>query len=145
MSWWKSTAALALLAGCAQVGAPPGGTVLAGYHRAVDRTFTEEPFARGALAVVARESGELRTFGLVPCQGGAAICAGSAQGPAGRLSRTPEYFVVDGLYGRRFWLSYGGDGYVERAGTYVPLAWDARINGTGFGIDGALETPYRHD
>ncbi len=145
MSWWKMAAALTLVAGCAERGAPPGEAVLTGYQRSIDRTFTEEPFARGALAVVARENRELQTFSLVPCQGGAAICAGSEQGPVGRLSRTPEYFVVDGLYGRRFWLSYGGDGYVERAGTYIPLAWDARINGTGFGMDGALETPFRHD
>jgi hypothetical protein len=145
MSWWKATAALAILGGCAEVGASPGDAAFESYRRGFDRTFTEEPFVRGALAVVARENGELMTFGLVPCQGGAAICAGSAQGPAGQLSRTPEYFVVDGLYGRRFWLSYGGDGYVERAGIYIPLAWDARINGTGFGTDGALETPFRHD
>lgn len=145
MSWWKTAVGLTLVAGCAEMGAPPGEAVLTGYQRAFDQTFTEEPFARGALAVVAREDGELRTFGLVPCQGGAAICAGGVDGPVGRLSRTPEYFVVDGLYGRRFWLSYGGDGYVERAGTYIPLAWDARVNGTGFGTEGALETPFRHD
>lgn len=145
MSWWKAAALLGLLAGCAEMGTPSGEAVLAGYQRSIDRTFTEAPFARGALAAAARENGELRTFNLVPCQGGAAVCAGSAQGPAGRLTRTPEYFVVDGLYGRRFWLSYGGDGYVERAGTYIPLAWDARVNGAGFGTDGAIETPYRHD
>lgn len=145
MSWWKMAALLGPLAACADVGIPPGGAVLAGYQQGFDRTFTEEPFARGPLAVVAREGREFQTFSLVPCEGGAAICAGSTQGPAGRLSRTPEYFVVDGLYGRRFWLSYGGDGYVERAGTYIPLAWDARINGTGFGTDDAIETPFRHD
>ena len=158
MTWWKATAALALLGGCADLGLPPysptenlalqerlaAPVLWATYQREFEQRFTEEPFELGQLALVASEGGELRTWSLVPCQGGASICGGSEGGPAGRLLRTPDYFVVEGLYGRRFWLSYGGDGYVERVGTYVPLAWDARPNGTGPGFDPALETPFRH-
>lgn len=155
MSWRKAVAALLLLGGCAELGLPPVDPVAieaqldpevvwAGYQREFERNYTEEPFDRGSLALVATEDGELRSWLLAPCQAGAAVCGGSPGGPAGRLLRTPDYVVVEGLYGRRFWLSYGGDGYVERQGTYVPLAWDARENGTGPGTGPVLETPDRH-
>lgn len=158
MTWWKAIAALALLGGCAELGLPPTSpaealaleerlaapVLWASYQREFERTYAEEPFEVGSLALIATEDGELRTWSLVPCQGAAAICGGNASGPAARLLRTPDYFVVEDLYGRRFWLSYGGDGYVERQGTYVPLAWDARPNGTGPGFDPVLETPYPH-
>jgi hypothetical protein len=154
MSWWKAMTALALLGGCAELGIPAADSLARGgpvgvsnlftdQQRAFDAAFTEAPLSRGALAVVASENGNLSTYSLVPCQR-AAVCGGSAQGPAGRLFRTPEYTVVDGLYGRRFWLGYGGDGYIERQGTYVPLAWDARPNGQGAGFDPVLETPFGH-
>lgn len=158
MSGWKAVAALAALAGCAEFGvapaSPAGEPVLdppleasalaTSYQREFEKVYTETPFANGALSVMATEGGELRGWTLAPCGGGTAICGGSAQGPAGRLVRTPDYVVVEGLYGRRFWLSYGGDGYVERNGTLVPLAWDARLNGTGPGTAPAVETPFRH-
>ena len=158
MTWWKAMATLALLGGCADLGLPPyspaealalqerleGPVLWASYQREFERRYTEEPFEIGSLALVASEDGELRTWSLFPCRGGLTICGGGPEGPAGRLSRTPDYFVVEGLYGRRFWLSYGGDGYVERHGTYVPLAWNARPNGTGPGFEPVLETPFRH-
>lgn len=158
MTWWKAMAALALLVGCAAPAPGPGPAagalalqerlgapvLWASYRREFERTFAEEPFGRGGLALAASEGGELRSWSLVPCHGAAAICGGGAGGPAARLLRTPDYLVVEGLYGRRFWLSYGGGGYVERNGTYVPLAWDARPNGTGPGQDPAVETPFRH-
>lgn len=119
-------------------------TLSAGYQRAFEQSFGETPFANGALAVTAPDGlGEIATYRLVPC-GGSAICAGSGRGPAGQLRRTPDWFVVTGLYGRTFWLSYDGDGYVERNGQYIPLAWNARPNGTGDGDAPSLETPYPH-
>ena len=155
MSWRIAAAGVLLLGGCAAVGLPATPTEsepiqgpldrvpsLGRLHVAVDEALTETPFENGTLALVATEGGELKTWTLAPC-GTDAVCAGDAQGAVGRMSRTPDYVVVDGLYGRRFWLSWGGDGYVERDGTYVPLAWDARPNGTGVGIDPVLETPYR--
>lgn len=158
MSWWKAVAALVVLGGCAELDPIPdwpgtgfssqepleGPALPAAYQRQVERALTEPPFANGALAVLATEGGELHSWTLVPCRGGVAVCGGSAQGPAGRVVRTPDYLAVEGLYGRRFWLSHGGDGYVERQGRFVPLAWDARPNGTGPGIEPVLETPFPH-
>lgn len=120
-------------------------SVQQGYTRSFERSFTETPFANGALSVLAPDpAGEIGTYTLVPCQGGTAICAGSASGPAGQLRQTPDWYVVTGLYGQIFWLSYGGDGYVQRGGRYIPLAWNAQPNGTGDGSAPALETPYPH-
>ena len=115
------------------------------YQRTFERSLTEAPFANGALAVIAPQGDQLDTYRLVPCQGGAAICGGGPAGPAGRLVRTPDWFVVQGLYGRTFWLSHGGDGYLERNGQLVPLSWEARSTGTGDGDAPSLDTPYRHD
>lgn len=158
MSWWKAAAALAALGGCAELDPTPdwpgngftsqealeAPALPASYQRTFEKVLTEDPFANGALAVVATEGGELRSWIFVPCRGGAAVCGGSAEGPAGRVVRTPDYVSVEGLYGRRFWLSYGGDGYVERQGIFVPLAWDSRPNGTGPGTAPVLETPFPH-
>ncbi|EYD74348.1 hypothetical protein Rumeso_04033 [Rubellimicrobium mesophilum DSM 19309] len=152
-------AGLLLLGACAQLGGepiPPMDTsvapeslefanVRADYDRAVEQSFTEMPFANGALSVTGPDGmADLATYRLVPCRGGQAICAGSDAGPAGQLRRTPDWFVVTGLYGRTFWLSYGGDGYVQRGGEYWPIAWNARPNGTGDGDAPSLETPYPH-
>lgn len=154
-----TAAGLLLLGACTQFGGeplPPMGADLTpetlefrnlsrGYVRAFEQAFSRAPFADGAIAVTAPGGlGEIDTYRLVPCQGGAAICGGSESGRAGQLSRTPDWFVVTGLYGRTFWLSYGGDGYVERDGRYVPLAWNPREDGTGSGDAGSLETPYQH-
>lgn len=149
-----AAAALLLLGACAQVGTAPPPTraevaaalapaaLAEGYNRAFERSFTEAPFEFGSLAVVTtEEDGDLATYNFFPCADGRAICAGSAQGPAGRLLRTPRYTVVEGLHQRVFWLSYGGDGWAERNGTFVPLAWNARVLGTGDGTEPSLEEP----
>jgi hypothetical protein len=120
-------------------------TISPSYDRTFERSFTETPFANGALSVTGADGlGDLATYRLVPCYGGQAICAGSEQGPAGQVRQTPDWFVVTGLYGQTFWLSYGGDGYLERNGQYTPLSWNARPNGTGDGDAPALETPHPH-
>jgi len=152
-------AGMLMLGACAQLGtAPPVSdevsvrvrdaqynTVSPSYDRTFERSFTETPFANGALAVTGADGlGDLATYRLVPCQGGQSICAGSEQGPAGQIRQTPDWFVVTGLYGQTFWLSYGGDGYIERNGQYTPIAWNARPNGTGDGDAPTLETPYPH-
>ena len=154
-----ATVGLLMLGACAQIGAeplPPADTSITqeglGFTNvrsqvdvAFAQAFTETPFENGALSVVGPDgSADLATYQLVPCQGGQAICGGSAQGPAGQLTRTPNWFVVSGLYGRTFWLSYGGDGYIQNGGEYWPIAWNAQPNGTGDGFAPSLETPYPH-
>lgn len=114
------------------------------YRRQVERDFTEAPFARGPIAVVAADGPEIRTWRLVPCRGGAAVCAWSEGGAAGRVSVTPDWVIVDGLFGRRFWLSYAGDGYAQRDRTLVPLAWNSVVDGGGDGTAAALETAASH-
>ena len=142
---------LALLLGAACAPLPPDTReriefqpLVTEYRRQVERDFTEAPFERGAMAVVAAEGPELRTWRLVPCRGGAAVCAGSERGAAGRVTVTPDWVVVDGLHGRRFWLSYAGDGYVQRGRTLVPLAWNSVVDGTGDGMAASLESPASH-
>lgn len=112
--------------------------------RTAEQSWSERPFANGSLAVVAIEGQDLSTWRLVPCRGGEAICAWDQQGPVGQLRITPNYYVVTGLFDRTFWLSYGGDGYVERDGRLVGLAWNSRTAGTGIGTDPVLETPAPH-
>lgn len=120
-------------------------TISPSYDRTFERSFTETPFENGPLSVIGADGlGDLATYRLVPCYGGQAICAGSESGPAGQLRRTPDWFVVTGLYGQTFWLSNGGDGYLERNGQYTPIAWNARPNGTGDGDAPAVETPFPH-
>jgi hypothetical protein len=160
MSWQKAMTILGLLllGACTQEarsGFPPLRPVEpqelefaaldAGFQRTFERSLTEAPFANGDLAVIAAVGREVASYRLVPCQGGQAICGGGANGPAGQLVRTPDWFVVRGLYGQTFWLSYGGDGYLERGGQLIPLVWEARATGTGSGDAPSLETPYRHD
>lgn len=93
-------------------------------YRAFAASFSEVPFSQGAVSVVASDHGDMRTYILVPCHGGTAICGGSAHGPVGRLERTPDYMIVRGLYGREFWLSPGGDGALIGNGHTVALAWN---------------------
>lgn len=152
-------AGLLMLGACAQLESQPAAsedasvavrdarynTISPAYDRTFERSFTEAPFENGALSVIAPgDTGNLSTYRLVPCAAGQAICAGNDRGPAGQIRRTPDWFVVTGLYGRTFWLGYGGDGYLERGGQYIPLAWNAAPNGTGDGDAPALETPYPH-
>ncbi len=156
MSWRLAAAGLLILGACAEAGFGPGPeagispddlewrALTASYNRTFERSFTEEPFELGSLSVIAEEAGELSTYNFYPCQGGGAVCSGSPQGPAGRLFRTEDSFVLAGLHGRTFWFSYGGDGWVERNEQFVPMAWNARDNGTGDGTEPVLETPYPH-
>ena len=93
-------------------------------YRTYAAAFSEAPFSNGAISVVAPDHGDLRTYRLVPCQGGARICAGSEHGRAGQVEATADYIIVRGLYGRTFWLSPGGDGALVGNGHTVPLAWN---------------------
>lgn len=105
---------------------PEYGEVVARTERAYAFAQQETPFENGPMNVLATEDGQLRSYTLVPCRGGAAICAGGLHGAAGTLNVTPDYHVVQGLHGRTFWLSPGGDGWIGyRNGTHVPLAWDS--------------------
>lgn len=93
-------------------------------YRGFASTYSETPFEFGAMSIVSAEHGELHTYTLVPC--GESVCAGSAQGPRGRVEQTPDFVIVTGLYNRTFWLSPGGDGALVRSdGETVPLAWDS--------------------
>lgn len=122
------------LAGCAGFEAPQGSTLAIpgleyeaierGAYRAYAASFSQAPFSNGPISVIAADQGDLRTYRLVPCQGGAAVCAGSAGGRVGQVERTLDYVIVRGLYNRTFWLSPGGDGALEGNGRTVPLAWD---------------------
>jgi hypothetical protein len=95
-------------------------------YRMFAATYSETPFENGGMDIVAIERGDMRTFRLVPCRGGTAICAGGLHGAAGTLTRTPDYWIVSGIYGgRSFYLSPGGDGAIyygqNRA---AALAWN---------------------
>lgn len=150
MSWRLAAAGLLALGACAEIGAEVAPedlefeAIAASYNRAFEQSFTEAPFEFGSMAVIAEEAGELTSWNFYPCQGGQGVCSGSPHGPAGRLYRSPDWYVLTGLHGRTFWLSFGGDGYVERNDHYVPLAWNARVNGTGIGTEPVLETPFPH-
>lgn len=122
------------LAACAELGIeppPPGSLDWEQAEIAAARAYaaaqSETPFENGPMSVIATEGGTLRSYLLVPCRGGAAICAGGLHGAAGRLEVTADYHIVRGLYGNRtFWLSPGGDGAIGYpGGQFVPLAWDS--------------------
>lgn len=98
--------------------------------RSIESTFEERPFVNGTIAIVASENGELRTYRLVPCQNGTAICQGSDRGRAVQLRVTPDHYIVSGLYGgRTFFLRPGGGGTLRRGNVDMPLAWNAYVNG----------------
>lgn len=91
--------------------------------------FTDTPFEDGAtVTVLVRDTDPLRTiqtFNLVPCQGGKAVCGGSARGAAGTLTLEGRQYVVRGAYtGRDFYLDPNGDGFMGRGTVLVPLAWN---------------------
>lgn len=136
----------------ARVGSPLVGTPVApgqapplpvAYLGGVDLPGGEAPFERGALAAVAREGGFVESFNLVPCQGGRAVCGGGETGPVGTVSRTEDFVVVQGLYGRTFWLANGGEGYVQQGDVLWSLAWNARVDGRGRGLQDLLGPPRR--
>lgn len=121
---------LIALAGCA--GAPRVtqddlryDTWRAEWRRTFQASYYEIPFEKGAVSVVAEEHGALRTYILVPCRGGAAICGEMLHGRAGSLTRTPDYVAISGAYaGRVFYLQPGGTGVLRRGGVTSPLAWE---------------------
>jgi len=120
-------AAVIGLAGCTDPNAPITPQML-DYERSVlqlKRFAQDTPFDSGPVSVVATERGELNTYTLVPCRGDTHICGGSAHGRAGHLRTGLTADVVTGAYpGRIFHLSPGGDGFLERGGHVVPLAWN---------------------
>lgn len=121
-----------LVSGCATLPTYPPETLEYAFleaevYRAWAFSNSETPFANGAMDIVVTEGDHLRTYRLLPCRGGAAICAGTLNGPAGTLTRTPDYWIVEGLFdGRTIYLSPGGDGAMWYGpGRAVPLAWNS--------------------
>lgn len=94
-------------------------------RRAYAAAYLDQPFAEGAIRIVAEENGEMATFTLVPCRGGDFACAGGLHGRAGAMTMGPDYVTVSGAYaGRTFFLAPGGRGVLRRHGVDTPLAWD---------------------
>ena len=88
-------------------------------------TFQDLPFDTGPVTVLTEEHGELHSYTLAPCHGGARVCANSFRGRAGSVVFADGHYVVRGTHaGRTFHLSPGGDGYMVRGGVETPLAWD---------------------
>ncbi len=151
MTWLGPVTALSLVAltACAPtVRLPrPEATAIVPASRTdafVQRNFLETPFADGPLAIEAVEGGRLVSWDIAPCRDGGAVCAGNGQGPVGQVRRTADFVVVTGLHGRTFWLSWGGDGYVGQGSRILPMAWAARVDGTGVGVTPTLESSVPH-
>jgi hypothetical protein len=125
---------LAFVAGCnAPTFAPPEITpetlafsnVVAESDRMVADSFRDIAFTEGRVAVVAVEDGRMRTYWLVPCRNGEAICAGGPNGRAVSLTSNPDFRIVSGAYrGRDFYLSPGGDGMMITRDGRHQLAWE---------------------
>ena len=125
---------LAALAGCDMTMPDPASMTTDAFNAEVGRSaeamFSETPFANGAMSVVVVENRQMRTYRLVACANGTAICSGNANGRAGRLTITPDHYVVEGVYGNRtFFLRPGGGGTMRRGGVDLPLVWNAYVNG----------------
>lgn len=123
-----ATALLAALtlAACAvpPQSSPEWDDVVATTARAWAQDHGWMPFAEGSVTVLAREQGQVHTYTLVPCRGGQAVCAGTLDGRAGTVRETRDHTVVEGLYGRVFYLSPHGDGIIGLPdGATAPLAW----------------------
>jgi hypothetical protein len=104
--------------------------IVADVSRSIDATFAETPFVNGSVAVVTTENGRLRTYRLVPCQNGTAICSGLHHRAAVQPQVTRDHTIVSGLYGdRTFFLRPGGGGTMRRGGVDFPLAWNSHVNG----------------
>lgn len=118
------------LAACAQEGVQINGVEdltwdnhVTYVNRVYASHYQTQPFDAGEVSVVANEHGDLHSYTLVRCRGGAFICGGS--GGVGRLTETEDYYVVSGAYPHRtFYLSPGGDGFLYWRGEYRVLAWD---------------------
>lgn len=123
--------ALGLVAACSKVGLPSEDIVFDNVVLETNRSFAaaylQQPFELGPISVIATENARLRTYRLVPCREGWAICAGGPSGQAGQLQVTPDHSMVTALYGRTFFLSPGGDGTLRRGSQDVALAWNADL------------------
>jgi hypothetical protein len=104
-------------------------SIAADVTRTSEEAFTELPFTRGVIAVVAAEGDEFSSYRLYPCQSGAAVCVNSPRGQASAVQRTDTHFIVQGTGGRTFFLRPGGGGTLRTAQGDVPLAWNSYING----------------
>lgn len=92
-------------------------------RRDLDEAYRDQPFDTGTVYVVANEHGDLHTYSLTTCRNGTHICGGT--GRVGHVERTLDYYIVTGAYrGRTFYLSPGGDGYLNWRGVNRDLAWN---------------------
>lgn len=130
LRWGIALAGLALLAGCetdpADGSIRPDTRFPAETRQAFQVAFQALPFAEGAVRVISPDPGDetLRTWRLVPCRQGTRICAETAHGRAGHVTRGAEFWQVSGAYpGRVFYLSPGGDGYMIDGHATLPIAW----------------------
>lgn len=90
-------------------------------HRFYADRWQDKPFDEGAISVLSEEHGDLHTYTLTPCHGGANVCGDSV----GHLQVTPDYYVITNAYdGRTFYISPGGDGYVKINGVFTTIAWN---------------------
>lgn len=94
-------------------------------YRTWAASYSDMPFEKGPISVVAAEPGGMGTYTFVPCRGGGSICGGTLMGEVGQISVDHDYVIISGLYDRTFWLSPGGDGALQyQGGGAVPLAWE---------------------
>lgn len=127
--WGGALAGLVVLAGCETD--PEGGIRTdtrfpVAARQAFQEAYQPLPFAEGAVRVISPDAQDptMRTWRLVPCQQGTRVCADTAHGRAGHVTRGAEFWQVSGAYpGRVFYLSPGGDGYMTDGHVAVPLAW----------------------
>ena len=117
-------AVLALTACEGRLGDSPRAIAAAATDALADRPFVDGQ----AVTVLVADPDPLRrirSFTLVPCQAGRAVCGGSATGRAGTLTLENGQYVVRGAYaGRDFYLDPNGDGFMGQGGVLVPLAWN---------------------
>ena len=96
--------------------------IVAETRRAFADSYQDQPFEGGVVYVIAEEHGDLHTYSLTPC-GVDRICG--PDGRAGQVKRMGDHIVVTGAYpGRVFYLSPGGDGYLNWRGVNRDLAWN---------------------
>ena len=113
-----SLTAVALLSACA-ADIPTISGVPASAQRLI-APFQDAPFDTGTITVLAEVHGDLRSYSLRPC-GSDHICGARR----GYVTKTEDHWVVTGAYaGRTFYISAGGDGWVERHGRRDPIAWN---------------------
>jgi len=96
--------------------------LLAETRRTYAESYLDLPFEDGIVHVVAEEHGDLHTYSLTPC-GVNRVCG--PDGRSGTVQKQDDHFVVTGAYsGRTFYLSPGGDGFLNWRGVNRDLAWN---------------------